>query len=322
MMLPPAAIPPAPTAAAADDVACRRGAVGGDGADSDSTDPDMPELEPVSPSLSFQPPARAPQETARLHQRASWQALPPRPAAKAVRRKRAVPGHLSAAEAAAEASLARAEELLGSPQAASSEGKARKLRAITLLHGAVGLGCTITVEAAVRELLELLKDSDHSLLQPALRALSTCREFPVVLAADAARQLMLRRSWPEHWDSLRDLCRAVAAASRGPVLGACLELVPRARSPDMLGFDLVVEPLIAALVAEAEGEDFSRAVVLLCDDLGGPAPRSGPARRLLQQLAAAAGEGAVTRPIAGPSLAKKAHLVRAQDRLAQVFGGA
>merc|ERR1719414_2733229 len=205
--------------------------------------------------------------------------------------RRAPPEALEGEEAEAEEAMRQAEDLLRSPArpVIATEAKGRKLRAIGLLHTAARLGGSSTLEAAVDALLGMLKNTDPALLAPAVAGLNACKAFPRPLAAEAARLIVQKRAWPDRGEALRQLCGTVACADPAGVLGACLETVPRARAPQMLGFGWLLEP-ITAVLNEQRGDDILRAVVLICDDLKGPMSRAASAKELLEQLVEAAGE--------------------------------
>jgi len=175
---------------------------------------------------------------------------------------------IEVSEQAAEgaAALTEAREVLGMLRSfgpSSAEAKARRLHAIVLLRNAVRLGSHDTIEAAVGELLRTLGHMDPATTLPALAALGDCGAFPSTLAGDGARLLMQRRSWPEGGSTLRRLCAAVASADLSAALAACIDLVPRARAPQMLGFSWLLEPIAADLETrrgeEAAGRQGPRA---------------------------------------------------------------
>jgi len=281
-----------------------------DGAESDATDPAMPELIGVSPLVT---PSKAPPSPGALP---VWlptdQPVPLQLPAEEEAGRRPSPEALDGEAAEAERALLQAEDLLRPPAAGpvlASEAKAKKLRAIALLQTAVSLGCDHTIEAAADALLAMLKNTDPALLAPALAGLQACRAFPAPLAGEAARLLMQKRAWPERGEALRGFCAAVASADPAAVLGACVDLVPRARAPQMLSFDWLLGPM-AAVLSERQGDDLLRAVVLLCDDLKGPMSRAASAKELLRQLAADAGGQALRRLPQQGDLARKARSVQ------------
>lgn len=312
-----------------------------DGGASDVTDPTMPELVALSPyaapnstlhsgscSLAFLLPADLqillPSAAASPVEQLEA-AEPPRSLSPSRRRGRPGPEELAGEAARAESAMLEAEDLLRpapSELMEASDAKARKLQAIPLLQTAASLGDGGTAEAAAVELLALLKSSDAALMAPAIAGLNACKSFPSRLVGEAAQLLMQRRAWSERGEPLRRLCTAVASADPQAVLGACVELVPRPRAPQMLGFDWLLQPIVAVLGERAgKGDDLPQAVVLLCDDLKGPMSRAAPAKELLRQLVVSAGESAVRRPPSGEDLVLRARTVQVSHWLDLCLSG-
>lgn len=247
---------------------------------STTTDPDMPMLELVERRLEEL------EEVGELTA-LSWVALPPITTL-VIERSRPSRDTLTEEQTAAEVALEGAERLLEELDASNLEnmdgglglrymwglgGEDAFQRALEKLQDAVEHGCTDTVEAAVETLLLLFRIADACMLAGVTAALAQCEAFPARLAAQAARLMMLRPSWPGRSSAVIGLCHRIALAAPVPVITACIDLVPREPTKDTLGFSWLLEPLVNDLAPSyAVGghvevlEDFmsdSRARVLL-----------------------------------------------------------
>jgi len=200
---------------------------------SDATDPEMPALVPADYSGLA--------DEGLTTDALTWEDLPLLQGL-TIEREKPDPEGLSSEELEAETALQQAEALLDAVDVCSDDDHS-KLEAVALLHQSVKEGCRSTVEAAVETLLLLFRVADSSSLRPVTRALSQCEEFPRQLAVNAARLLMLRTRWPGRDESVRRLCRNIALANPMAVVIACLDLVPRAPSKEMLGFTWLLDPL-------------------------------------------------------------------------------
>jgi len=207
---------------------------------SEMTDPDMPSLVPVE--LEEVGASEA------MNDALTWDGLPTIDRL-AIERVMPADSTLSAEESEAESAIQRAEMYLASVDCAATEeadlssNEDNLLRAAESLKEAVQHGCRSTVEAAVDLLLLMFRVADASTLRPTMQALAMCTEFPRHLAAHAARLLMLRPSWPGRDESARRFCQIVALSDPLGVVLACLDLVPRKTTREMLGFSWLLEPL-------------------------------------------------------------------------------
>mmetsp|Transcript_43497 Transcript_43497/g.114758 ORF Transcript_43497/g.114758 Transcript_43497/m.114758 type:complete len:670 (-) Transcript_43497:250-2259(-) len=243
---------------------------------SSDTDADMPEMKPVTGTSSGAAFAESPSPTLPLSQST----------------RNPFCGHESLSPSAA---MTAATDLLQPPGGGpvfAGDVKLRKMAAIEYLRSVVTQEGTHVAPAA-RHLLSLLKNTDRAIVNAVLEILASLRPFPAQLAADAARALMSKLTWPEAvvQSDVRAFCAELASADPVQVVGACLELLPRRPDAAFLGFNLLLDPLVEE-VGSLTCDLLPTVLVVLSDDLLSPT-RVAAARSVVCKLLRCEGDARV-----------------------------